>query len=207
MRAIWGPELFFSRSCQWINNDHVLESRGHYSKNLKMLSRQHTVKTRRMNPIRCFEISCSRLLVHVNTPWTSGQWVLSRVQNCFVHVHDSKHTMIMFLGDNGYRWYTWKKSASRWMFWEDMKVRTINYTTWPLISQIWPFILAFIQRFMNYFWSMQAWNKVRSSRASKSPPQNMTNLTKPNQALVRSKNEDNTAPLDTPNHLTGEKRK
>jgi len=38
------------------------------------------------------------------------------------------------------------------------------------------------------------------------PPKNMTNLTKPNQFLVRSKNEDNTASQDLPDHLTGKKK-
>jgi len=38
------------------------------------------------------------------------------------------------------------------------------------------------------------------------PPKNMTNMTKPNQALVMSKNEDNTASQSTPNHLTEKKK-
>jgi len=57
-----------------------------------------TGKIWKMSAIHCFEISCSRTFIHVNILWTSGHWVLSRVQNCFVHVHGSKRTMIMFLG-------------------------------------------------------------------------------------------------------------
>jgi len=59
---------------------------------------EHTMKIWKISAVQCFEISCSRTFIHVNIPWTSGQCVLSRVRNCFVHVHGSEHTMIMFLG-------------------------------------------------------------------------------------------------------------
>ena len=45
-----------------------------------------------------------------------------------------------------------------------------------------------------------------STTTSRSSTKNMTNLTKPNQLLIRSKNEDNTASQSTPNHLTEKKK-
>ena len=100
------------------------------------------------------------VLQSVNIPWKSGKRVLFSVLKYLVHTcslmwkyhenlgneYNSRFRSVLFTftaeniswscsrGNNGYRSYTWKKSASRWMFWEDMKVRTINYITWYLIS-------------------------------------------------------------------------
>jgi len=73
MRAIRNPELFFSRSCQWTNNDQVLESRGHYSKIWK-----------------CF---------HVNILWKLGEWVLFNVLKNLVHAYSFMWTHCEQLGN------------------------------------------------------------------------------------------------------------
>jgi len=47
---------------------------------------------------------------------------------------------------------------------------------------------------------------IQSTLITSGPPsKNMTNMTEPNQLLVRSKNEDNKASQSTPNHLTEKK--